>query len=83
MFVVRTTLTTPDDGFGFIDPASIVTSVKELTEKFGGRFGGVAGWEYFNSLPGGDQQPWEWASLIKNAMAHPSTRRGLQSRINR
>lgn len=26
-----------------------------------GRFGGVMGWEYFNSLPGGEERPWEWA----------------------
>ncbi|KLU89951.1 class III chitinase [Magnaporthiopsis poae ATCC 64411] len=28
------------------------------------RFGGVMGWEYFNSLPGGEDRPWEWAMFM-------------------
>ncbi|KAF3479479.1 alkaline phosphatase family protein [Arthroderma uncinatum] len=27
-------------------------------------FGGVSGWEYFNALPGGRQEPWQWAALM-------------------
>ncbi len=28
------------------------------------RFAGVMGWEYFNSLPGGREQPWKWAQWM-------------------
>ena len=27
-------------------------------------FGGIDGWEYFNSLPGDTAAPWEWAQQI-------------------
>ncbi|CAK7566680.1 MAG: hypothetical protein SEPTF4163_004631 [Sporothrix epigloea] len=30
----------------------------------GGIFAGVSGWEYFNSLPGGEERPWEWAEWM-------------------
>ncbi|RYO81521.1 hypothetical protein DL764_009754 [Monosporascus ibericus] len=47
-----------DDGF----PAEKVLTAENPT------FGGVAGWEYFNSLPGGDNAPWEWAAWMADAM---------------
>jgi chitinase len=31
-------------------------------------FGGVAGWEYFNSRPGGPERPWLWASTMRAAL---------------
>ncbi|CAK7224884.1 hypothetical protein SEUCBS140593_005715 [Sporothrix eucalyptigena] len=30
----------------------------------GGAFAGVSGWEYFNSMPGGEERPWEWAEWM-------------------
>ncbi|GAA2008876.1 hypothetical protein GCM10009818_20780 [Nakamurella flavida] len=30
--------------------------------------GGVAGWEYFNSQPGGTARPWEWAARMRDAL---------------
>ena len=30
-------------------------------------FGGVMGWEYFNSLPGAHERPWEWAANMAGA----------------
>jgi len=27
-------------------------------------FGGAMGWEYFNSLPGCEKGPWEWAQAV-------------------
>ncbi|KAH9827816.1 glycoside hydrolase family 18 protein [Teratosphaeria destructans] len=35
--------------------------------------GGVMGWEYFNSLPGGHERPWEWAARMSNIMRTPMT----------
>lgn len=26
--------------------------------------GGIAGWEYFNSEPGGQRRPWRWAQAM-------------------
>jgi len=65
--LVATTLTNPDDGFGYVDPYEVVSSLQALVDKFGGEFGGVAGWEYFNSLPS-QGKPWEWATLMTNTM---------------
>lgn len=31
-------------------------------------FGGVMGWEYFNSLPGGQEKPWQWAAGLSLSM---------------
>lgn len=28
----------------------------------------VGGWEYFNSLPGNENQPYLWAKIMKDAM---------------
>ncbi|KAJ6496771.1 endo-beta-N-acetylglucosaminidase [Mycena vulgaris] len=66
--LVATTLTNPDAGFGFIDIESITSSVQDLAEKRRFNFGGVAGWEYFNSLPGGNNQPYLWAKLMASTM---------------
>lgn len=65
--LVATTLTNPDDGFGYVDPYEVVSSIKALVDKFGDDFGGVAGWEYFNSLPG-DGEPEMWAQLMTNTL---------------
>jgi len=65
--LVATTLTSPNAGFGFIDIDSIVSSVQTLAQ-MQVNFGGVAGWEYFDSLPGGDEQPYLWAQLMASTM---------------
>ncbi|KAJ7493425.1 endo-beta-N-acetylglucosaminidase [Mycena galericulata] len=67
--LVATTLTNPAAGFGFVDIDSIVSSVKSLAEMQDFNFGGVAGWEYFNSLPGGDGQPYLWAQTMSDTMS--------------
>lgn len=67
--LVAGVLTNGDDGSGYVPPDEVVKSVKDLCKRFGGEdaFGGVAGWEYFNSLPE-EGKPWEWAELMKNTM---------------
>jgi hypothetical protein len=65
--LVATSLTSPENGDGYIDPAEVVLSAKALSQKYGYRFGGVAGWEYFNSQPN-RSQPWQWATMMHNAM---------------
>jgi len=66
--LVATTLTNPIDGFGFIDIDDIISSAKNLSEMHHFNFGGVAGWEYFNSLPGADSEPYQWAQQMSDAM---------------
>ncbi|KAF7317903.1 S5A-REDUCTASE domain-containing protein [Mycena kentingensis (nom. inval.)] len=60
--LVATTITNPDDAFGFIEIENIVQSALHHFN-----FGGVAGWEYFN-LPGGGDQPFLWAKTMTAAM---------------
>lgn len=52
-------VTNPANGPGFV-PWTIVTDVlRVITARYPG-FGGIMGWEYFNSLPGENARPWEW-----------------------
>ncbi|KAI0752817.1 endo-beta-N-acetylglucosaminidase [Daedaleopsis nitida] len=60
-------LTNPSNGFGYVSPDNVVTSIGTLMEKYGTGWGGVGGWEYFNSLPD-SSQPWQWAQVMKDAM---------------
>lgn len=53
-------VTNPNNGSGWV-PFEILQEVLiTLKQKHPG-FGGVMGWEYFNSLPGDKARPWEWA----------------------
>ncbi|KAL7931878.1 glycoside hydrolase family 18 protein [Trichoderma chlorosporum] len=60
--VVAGQLTEPD-GPGWIATSNLNTTIISLVEEYG-QIGGVMGWEYFNSLPGGTAAPWEWAQII-------------------
>lgn len=58
--VVVGVVTNPENGPGWI-PWQMFGTVVPLLVGRHPRFGGVMGWEYFNSLPGGRERPWEWA----------------------
>lgn len=58
--VVVGVLTNPGNGHGFIDVESLKRTLAALAQFYPG-FGGVMGWEYFNSHPGDEARPWEWA----------------------
>lgn len=63
--VVVGVLTNPGNGHGFIPMEDLKRTLATLTQ-FVPRFGGVMGWEYFNSVPGDLGRPWEWAeSMMK------------------
>ncbi|GHH85849.1 hypothetical protein GCM10018793_55380 [Streptomyces sulfonofaciens] len=65
--VVAGTLTNPANcGSGYVDINTLKSTLSTLSAKYD--FGGVAGWEYFNSLPGGTAAPWQWASEVSGAM---------------
>ncbi|KOV82719.1 glycosyl hydrolase family 18 protein [Nocardia sp. NRRL S-836] len=62
--VVLGTLTNPaNGGSGYVSTTTLRSTVTSLKTKYP-NFGGVAGWEYFNSLPGGTAAPWQWASEV-------------------
>ncbi|KAK3299349.1 glycoside hydrolase family 18 protein [Chaetomium fimeti] len=56
-------VTTPRNGAGWV-PWNMLATVLPLLAGRHPRFGGVMGWEYFNSLPGGEERPWEWAQAM-------------------
>lgn len=60
-------VTNPANGSGFI-PFNVLATVLPLMVGQHKRFGGVMGWEYFNSLPGGRERPWEWAQWMTRVM---------------
>ncbi|KIY65459.1 endo-beta-N-acetylglucosaminidase [Cylindrobasidium torrendii FP15055 ss-10] len=66
--VTATVLTNAANGGGYVDSDSVVKSIKNLMTKYGTEWGGVGGWEYFNSTPN-SRQPWQWAIKMKAAMA--------------
>lgn len=66
--VVLGLLTNPGNGSqGYVPPERIGPTLAALIAQFP-EFGGVMGWEYFNSLPGGVERPWEWAAALSMSM---------------
>lgn len=53
-------LTSPSNGGGYTSIPTLNQTVIELLKIYG-LIGGIMGWEYFNSDPGGTALPWEWA----------------------
>ena len=65
--VVVGVLTNAANGHGFIqfeELRRILVALRQYVPKFGG----VMGWEYFNSVPGGEDRPWEWAESMMKIM---------------
>lgn len=58
--IVAGQLTNPSNGGGYTAASALNATVIELVETYG-TIGGIMGWEYFNSEPGGTTAPWEWA----------------------
>jgi len=56
-------VTNPGNGSGWVPWNILATLLPFLVGKHA-RFGGVMGWEYFNSLPGAEARPWEWAQIM-------------------
>ena len=65
--VVFGLITSPANGSGFVDLAKISDVLALLCTRYP-RFGGVMGWEYFNSEPAGEARPWEWANAMAAAL---------------
>ncbi|WP_282790796.1 glycosyl hydrolase family 18 protein [Streptomyces sp. CC224B] len=66
--VVAGTLTDPSNGgSGYVDVARLKSTIRSLVARYP-QMGGVMGWEYFNSQPGGTAQPWRWAAEVSAAL---------------
>ncbi|MEO6989948.1 MAG: chitinase [Candidatus Baltobacteraceae bacterium] len=65
--VVAGVIANPHDGNGFIPIATLVGTVHTLVTEHN-NFGGLADWEYFDALPGGQANPVEWARIVSRAM---------------
>ncbi|KAI0200451.1 glycoside hydrolase superfamily [Astrocystis sublimbata] len=78
--VVMGLLSNPANGNGFVPLDSQAPVLQELVSE-NGNFGGVADWEYFNSLPGGADAPYQWASWMAEHMvaARQMERREISS----
>ncbi|KAJ6787472.1 hypothetical protein PWT90_02696 [Aphanocladium album] len=61
--VVAGQLTDPSNGGGYIPYSQLNATIIALRKKYG-QIGGVMGWEYFNSQPGGTKEPWKWAQVM-------------------
>lgn len=61
--VVAGQLTSPNNGYGYIPYNELNATIISLRHRYG-QIGGVMGWEYFNSLPGGTGEPWKWAQIL-------------------
>lgn len=63
-------LTTPAlcaDPSAWTDPAALQAELSRIVA-VEPRFGGIAGWEYAGSLPGGPDASWVWTALMRAAM---------------
>lgn len=68
--LVAITLTNPDNGTtGWVELDTVKATVRRLLLMYGDSFGGVGGWEYYNSKPDA-VEPWSWAALMKVAMVN-------------
>lgn len=56
-------VTAPSEGYGYVPPGTLNQTVVALRDHYGPDqpLGGVMGWEYFDSVPGGTAAPWQWA----------------------
>lgn len=66
--VVVGVLTHPSNGHGWIATEELKRILMALKAMYPG-FGGVMGWEYFNSNPGGPERPWEWAEIMMKMLS--------------
>jgi hypothetical protein len=65
--VVAGVVTNSANCSGYVALPTLKSTLAALVAKYP-TFGGVDGWEYFNSDPGGTSAPWQWAGEMTSAM---------------
>ncbi|KAL3423305.1 alkaline phosphatase [Phlyctema vagabunda] len=60
-------VTNPGNGSGWVAFELLQEVLLTLKARYP-LFGGVMGWEYFNSLPGDTQEPWKWAVFMSKCV---------------
>ncbi|KAL2266439.1 hypothetical protein VTJ83DRAFT_5791 [Remersonia thermophila] len=80
--VVVGMVTNPGNGSGWVPWDALSTVIPALVGRHP-RFGGVMGWEYFNSLPGGEERPWEWAQAMSALLRGERTVPGVGQALER
>ncbi|MDQ1130892.1 LPXTG cell wall anchor domain-containing protein [Microbacterium sp. SORGH_AS_0888] len=67
--LVIAAITDPDNctAGGWVPIPELTAGLRELTATYP-QFGGIAGWEYFNSQPDGPSRPWRWATTMRAAL---------------
>lgn len=60
-------VTNPANGPGFVPWYALTEVIRILRIRYP-NFGGVMGWEYFNSLPGAHERPWEWGKELTSML---------------
>lgn len=84
--VVVGLVTNSANGSGWV-PWEVLASVLPVMAGRRVDFGGVMGWEYFNSLPGGEEKPWEWAmfmtALLRGERVVSSAEQSAESEVQR
>jgi hypothetical protein len=65
--VVAGAATSPANGGGYVSLSTLQSTLRKLVAKYPS-FAGAAGWEYFNSQPGGTTAPWKWAAGVSSAL---------------
>jgi hypothetical protein len=64
--IVMGTVTSSAHGAGYQVINDLAQTLVALKSKYGEKFGGLMGWEYYNS--GSSKQPWQWAKVIGQAL---------------
>jgi chitinase len=65
--IVAGTVTNPANCSGYVDPAALAGTIRSLVAEHSD-FGGIAGWEYFNSTGVNGGGPESWYQNAKSAM---------------
>ena len=70
--VVMGMVTNPANGAGFMPDLIVFKTMRKLLQVYP-KFGGVMGWEYFNSRVSTDpyKRPWSWAKLMSGILKLP------------
>ena len=80
--VVMGILDSPNDGSGYVDTATVQSTISSLKSKYP-TFGGVDGWEYFDAGVGdNDAEPYQWVQAIGSSVFGTTSKRSVKTRAS-